>query len=354
MSDTEISSTPPEIQELAKVAGENLLPDKSKHRYEREYNTYKSWCISKNAKKYSENVLLAYFGELSKVKKPSTLWATYSMLKTTLNIYEKLDISNYAKLTAFLKKQNVGYSPKKSNIFTKQEIDMFIDQATTDFLPQKVALIIGISGACRSDELFKMKMENIDCLEDKIIIAIPNTKTYNPRSFVITDQKWIDIVKYYINMRGANVKNEKLFMQIRSNKITNQPFGHNSIAQFPKKIALCLQLKNASGFTGHCFRRTAATLLANSGCDVLQLKRMGGWKSSSVAEGYVDSSLEGQLKISNMLSSQAEGKGYGTTFSVSSNSSSSSRDVQIETHKDKLLVTINAQDNSNVTINFNK
>lgn len=37
-------------------------------------------------------------------------------------------------------------------------------------------------------------------------------------------------------------------------------------------------------------RRTSATLFVNSGGDMLELKRLGGWKSDSVAQGYVNDS----------------------------------------------------------------
>jgi hypothetical protein len=38
--------------------------------------------------------------------------------------------------------------------------------------------------------------------------------------------------------------------------------------------------------------------------DILNLKKLGGWKSSTVVEGYVGSSLDGQLKIASMLSTK--------------------------------------------------
>lgn len=44
-------------------------------------------------------------------------------------------------------------------------------------------------------------------------------------------------------------------------------------------------------YTGHCFRRNSATLLVNNCADIHQLKRYGDWKSSTVAEGYVDDCL---------------------------------------------------------------
>ncbi|KAJ8963594.1 hypothetical protein NQ317_012696 [Molorchus minor] len=121
-----------------------------------------------------------------------------------------------------------------------------------------------------------MKISDLDILENRIIIVIPVTKTYSSRTFVITKSEWINIIKQYCDLH--------FFLQIRFGKITRQPFGHNAIGSFPKKIATYLKLENVNRFTGHCFRRTSATLLANTGGDILQLKKLGGWKSNTVAE----------------------------------------------------------------------
>ena len=43
--------------------------------------------------------------------------------------------------------------------------------------------------------------------------------------------------------------------------------------------------------TGHCFRRTSATLLVDGGTDQLTLMRHGGWRSATVAQGYLEDSL---------------------------------------------------------------
>ena len=54
-------------------------------------------------------------------------------------------------------------------------------------------------------------------------------------------------------------------------------------------------------YTGHCFRRTSATTLVNAGADITTLKRHGGWKSSQVAEGYIENSLQNKIDIANQL-----------------------------------------------------
>lgn len=77
-----------------------------------------------------------------------------------------------------------------------------------------------------------------------------------------------------------------------------QPIGINTIAKIPQKIAEYLKLPDSKPYTGHCLRRTSATLLADSGADILQLKRHGGWRSNAVAEAYVDDSINNKIKTS--------------------------------------------------------
>lgn len=60
------------------------------------------------------------------------------MLKATLQRRNNADISNYPKLLAYLKKQNIGYKAKKSSVFIKENVDNFFNNAPIEFLPQKV------------------------------------------------------------------------------------------------------------------------------------------------------------------------------------------------------------------------
>jgi hypothetical protein len=44
-------------------------------------------------------------------------------------------------------------------------------------------------------------------------------------------------------------------------------------------------------YTGHSFRRTAASLLAESGLSMILLKIAGTWSSDKAAQGYIDTSM---------------------------------------------------------------
>jgi hypothetical protein len=42
-------------------------------------------------------------------------------------------------------------------------------------------------------------------------------------------------------------------------------------------------------------------MLADTGADLLTIKRHGGWKSNTVAEGYIETSLENKKKVANKI-----------------------------------------------------
>lgn len=100
---------------------------------------------------------------------------------------------------------------------------------------------------------------------------------------------------------GSKYKELPFFLRYANQKCTQQCIGINYIGGIPKKIAEFLKLPNAKEYTGHCFRRTSATILVDSGGDLLSLKRLGGWKSSAVAEGYVNESFHNQSENSNKI-----------------------------------------------------
>lgn len=141
MSNSE-SSTPPEILEAANAASMELLPLKSRQRYENEYIKFNTWRQEKGVKNCSENVMLAYFSEKSQQNSASTLWSVFSMLKTTLMIEENADLKKYGKLIAFLKRKNEGYKPKKSQTFERVQVEQFLLEASDDYLLMKVIFII--------------------------------------------------------------------------------------------------------------------------------------------------------------------------------------------------------------------
>lgn len=108
-------------------------------------------------------------------------------------------------------------------------------------------------------------------------------------------------VRQYVNLRPNDIETDRFFLYYHNGKFTRQVIGKNKIREVPKTIAIFLRLPNPENFTRHCFRRTSATLLANAGANLTTLKQHGGWKSSSVAEGYIENSLHNKNAIFNKI-----------------------------------------------------
>lgn len=149
---------------------------------------------------------------------------------------------------------------------------------------------MGIAGACRRDELIKMELKDIDDRESFLVVRIPDSKTNQSRTFAIinsAEENAIDYMFYYrkyFNLRQqCQIKSnniiQRLFLRYSKGKCFNQVIGMNTVGKVPSEIASFLKLPDKHLFTGHCFRRTSATLLVNDGGDLIQLKKHGGWKS---------------------------------------------------------------------------
>ena len=72
--------------------------------------------------------LMPYFGYMNAEFKPSSLWAIYSMLRSTIGVKHNINIANYRKLLAFLKRQSSGHKSEKSKTRTAAEVNKFIKE----------------------------------------------------------------------------------------------------------------------------------------------------------------------------------------------------------------------------------
>ena len=362
-----------EIEEAWEIGRASLVPEKSKYRYEKAYNLFRKWLEEKNST-VSEKTMVAYFVVRSeKLKSPASLWSEYSMLKTMINLKEGINIADFVTLVSFLKKKNIGHVAKKSKVFSREEMNRFLIEAPDEtFLMMKVVMIVGIAGACRRDELTNLRIDDIDDRGSVIVVNIPNTKTYTRRCFTIIDEAdgevhLMEIFRKYEKLRPKNCTSQRFFLRYCSGRCVNQVVGVNTMGQIPSMIAKFLNMEDPNCYTGHSFRRTSATLLADTGADILALKRHAGWKSSSVAEGYVEDSMQNKMEFAKKI--LYENNSIGTRINKSATSTiipstssetavpSCSKENSITLQEsislDKSVVPLTLNNCANFTINFN-
>jgi len=83
--------------------------------------------------------------------------------------------------------------------------------------------------------------------------------------------------------------------------IQNRPVGKNTLADITKEMASFLKLENPDSYTSHSFRRSGATLLAESGVSTEALRQYGGWKNASTAQVYIESTESNKKRLSNAV-----------------------------------------------------
>lgn len=173
-------------------------------------------------------------------------------------------------------------------------------------------------------------------------------------------EQFYSIVKQYISLRpSSDTAQLPFFLNYINGKCTRQCVGVNKLGGVAKQIATYLGLPEPNCYTGHCFRRSSATILVDAGGDLLDLKRHGGWRSSAVAEGYVDNSMNNKTKncdkitsaiMNNTISDSNENDSVAanTNISLSASTSSSNNSPFVFNNCN---VTINYHNNPNSNLN---
>lgn len=65
------------------------------------------------------------------------------MLKSTLLAKDNIDIGKYRRVDSYLRRNSVGYLPKKSKTLNQTEVLEFLNQAPDeDYLMEKVLLLV--------------------------------------------------------------------------------------------------------------------------------------------------------------------------------------------------------------------
>lgn len=181
-----------------------------------------------------------------------------------------------------------------------------------------------------------MKVQDVEDLgNNRYLVSINENKNEYAVQFII-GSLFYDTVKRYILLRPPDEFSDRFFIQYKDGKCVRQPIGRHKIGQVPENIASYLKLPNPKRHTGHCFRRTSATLLSESGANMQMIQQLGRWRSDIIAQGYVKNSLHNRQLI-------YEGVVQTTKADIHSNSSTSAQ-VPMECENDTFHHNLNLSD----------
>lgn len=155
-------------------------------------------------------------------------------------------------------------------------------------------VIMAMHGAMRRAELYNLMPGDVTYIEqlDEIDVKILKTKNNKPRAFKISNAEgdYVKIVKKYMALAGEVRNRKAFFVAYSKGKCSSNRVGINTFGKVFARVATFLKLDSPQLFTGHAGRRSSATALAQNRGTVLQLQKLGGWKSVAVAQGYVEES----------------------------------------------------------------
>ena len=150
-------------------------------------------------------------------------------------------------------------------------------------------------GLLRQSEVHTLKVKDITLVEDKRIVHVnfPNATKSRAHglAFIILTHLYSHYEKYVKQLRAkdrATLADSQFLKNHIKNGLHYQNMGKDKHVWFLRKIEKFFGWPRC--LTTHCWRRSAATVLANSGISVIGLKRAGRWKNLETAEHYLEHS----------------------------------------------------------------
>jgi len=213
------------------------------------------------------------------------------------------------------------HEAKKAKTFTREDlIPLFQAQNTPETLLWKAYSAIALGCAARNCEMNKMTWESVSesrssnngelFFEVSFYRAKPNGPKIKMSANIKGDLE-VQAIMEYRQCFSSEKRNGKFFKKLVTKEGiiqgNNVNIGKNMLKNYGKAIAKWMNKDDFNNYTGHCFRRTSATLAADHGLTLPQIKTLTGHKSDSVAQQYIDRSNV-QLDLVNEAVSMAGNK----------------------------------------------
>ena len=303
------------------------LSPSSRQQYTVAVSDFKNWCHGSTKEPISAETVVEYIKYLHDVRqlKTKTIWSLNSMVGSYYEAYKgSKPHDDLPLINKVLKQWEKSDTVKKASTFESEEIFKYLKEAPDDdfHLVRKVAMILALNGLERKNEITWTTIDELKFNVDCILVTFDRLKSSGESKksqFMITDSLMRSIVSKYYNLFSEEQKcsKERFFRKMIKGRITQGVIGENMIAKIGEDVARWLGYspEDAKKYTSHCFRRSAATMLVESGVSHNVLKIAGGWRSDKACEGYINDSSKMKRSIADLLANE-------TSMQVSENSSS--------------------------------
>lgn len=233
------------------------LQEKTKTLYQKNYSDFKVWLNSRGLT-INESSITEYINQHCVGKSPSTAWSLFSMLRITIIINDGINIREYKNLIAFLRKNSEGHPKVKRRAphLKDEDVERFLKTAPDyEYLASKVILVMGVCGGLSRDEIYNLRLSDLDERGDILIVKSFNLKEKRERMFAVTGD-YFELYKKYAKLRPEEADTDRFFMKYGKGKCARQVIGVNRIGQIPRDIAHFLDLPEPNTYNGNAFRWT--------------------------------------------------------------------------------------------------
>ena len=273
----------------------------TRKKYRKIWCEYESWCSGKGWAPNKENVLINYMhdqlqdGELG----VGSIWNTYSMINSTMRQKFDINCNTWVNLRIVMKNMTKWYIPKKSEIISAEDFKRLITELLDETDPFERLTIVAISlmyfGLLRQGEVLAIDIIMVKMDWKREIIRVEFSKWTKSRAqgfaFAIPPYLFPVFERYMRELRPKK-RRERFLKNYRPNKeqkggVRIQNMGKDMLSRMLSRVCELLDMPFEE-VTGHVWRRSGATALANSGMSILNLKRAGRWRSLSSCEQYLE------------------------------------------------------------------
>ena len=269
--------------------------------YTRYQNLWTDFCAKNGVKdEYNDVALVQFFKSLHGRYAPSTKWVIYSCINSRIIDVYGCNLKNLPRLRKYLKLETQLYVAKKSKTYDAKEMHHVLtvlqDSNNPKHTVQGVAIALLYYGLLRINEVKKLTVDDITLKSNPKEIEIVYYHARKKRNEGFTYNvpvTFYDMFEKYIKQLCPDVIKSGMRQFLKNwngrAKRRIQNMGKNNLNKL-QKVACTILKKNDIGYTSHCWRRSAATNLADAGVSFINLKRHGQWVSDSVVEGYIANS----------------------------------------------------------------
>lgn len=294
------------------------IKEKSRNAYIKSWEDFKNYLAGHNFEEChpGEEDIISFFNHLRLEKKMATssIWTIYSYINSVMKRKYGWKLQSLPRITMTIK----GYeedTKNKAAIFEEDDLRRFwtMKMDSAYWTVRRAIAITAYFGGLRMVECMDLALEKIIRGPEGFTITHTRAKQRSDKmstKFLVPQEggyadllaSYLDLVKNQLYQYSGRV----WYTGRKTDNLTCQTMGKNSVSKVPHEIAALLKLADPSKYTFHSFRRTSATRAADAGATSEQLVDFYGWKNSSMCQEYISSSRPAILGMANRLSSTVQ------------------------------------------------